>query len=117
MRQGIEVDDAEVVWPESAREKVVEKNWRSVFRVHLDDVEKFGLEYCIYFQTLRVLCLMFFVLSLLAIPELLFCLRGNVFMQGDLLSRLGRLTLGNVSPETVLHAGDSLRKRQRSDGV
>ena len=81
MRQGIEVDDAEVVWPESAREKVVEKNWRSVFRVHLDDVEKFGLEYCIYFQTLRVLCLMFLVLSLLAIPELLFCLRGNVFMQ------------------------------------
>ena len=90
MRQGIEVDDAEVVWPESAREKVVEKNWRSVFRVHLDDVEKFGLEYCICFQTLRVLCVMFLLLSLLAIPELLFCLRGNVFMQDVPRPKIGK---------------------------
>ena len=78
MRQGIEVDDAEVVWPESAREKVVEKNWRSVFRVHLDDVEKFGLEYCIYFQTLRYYAHVL-VLLLLAIPEVLLLLVECIF--------------------------------------
>ncbi|CAE7023982.1 unnamed protein product [Symbiodinium natans] len=105
MRQGLDVDDAEVVWPESAREKIVEKNWRSIFQVHLDDVEKYGLEYCIYFHTLRVLCGMFFVLALLATPALLFCLQGNSFVHDDLLSHLARLTLGNVSPTTMLNAG------------
>ena len=80
MRQGIEVDDAEVVWPESAREKVVEKNWRSILRVHLDDIEKYGLEYCLYFQTLRVLCGVLFILALLGIPELMFCLEGTTFL-------------------------------------
>ena len=102
MRQGLDVDDAEVVWPESAREKIVEKNWRSIFQVHLDDVEKYGLEYCIYFHTLRVLCGMFFVLALLATPALLFCLQGNSFVHDAAWLQVGKLaTLSQQEPSSM----------------
>ena len=44
--QAVETADTELEWQDSGREKVVEQNFRSILRVHLDDVEKYGLEHC-----------------------------------------------------------------------
>ncbi|CAJ1407641.1 unnamed protein product [Effrenium voratum] len=83
------------IWPDSGREKVLERDWRSIFRVHLDDVEKYGLEYCLYFQSLRVLCAMLFLTCIPGTLELLYLLNGPVFSTAP-VALFARLTLGNL---------------------
>ena len=54
--QTIEAADTELEWADSGREKVVEQNFRSILRVHLDDVEKFlagGFKQCVFLGSLK----------------------------------------------------------------
>jgi len=111
--QAIEAANTELDWQDSGREKVVEQNFRSILRVHLDDVEKYGLEHCLYFQTIRIFCKVYFFLSFLSIFQILFALQGKRFSDDDLCSRLATLTMGNVDETTSLSAG-TLRFRLSS---
>lgn len=112
--QAIEAADTELEWQESGREKVLEQNFQSILRVHLDDVEKYGLEHCLYFQALRIFGKVYFFISLLAIVQILFALEGTRFAgRSDLCSVLATLTLGNVDESTGLSVG-ALRFRLTS---
>lgn len=94
----------EFQWPDSGREKVVE-DYRFILWVRLDDVEKYGLEYCLYFQTLRYVCRFLFFMSIAAIFLIIFALEGSQFSNNDLCSRFARTTMGNVGVDTALAVG------------
>lgn len=96
--------DVEFQWPDSGREKVVE-DYRFILWVRLDDVEKYGLEYCLYFQTLRYVCRFLFFMSIAAIFLIIFALEGSQFSNNDLCSRFARTTMGNVGVDTALAVG------------